>query len=105
MAETQALDRLVRQVVGQVRWRRAGHYALRGLFWGLVLSLVPWLVKGPLAVRAVPIGIALVVLGAVGGFLYGFIRPVNPLDAARLADRAFGLNDRVATALEYARKT
>jgi hypothetical protein len=104
MTDTQALDRLVRQVVGQVRWRRAEHYGLRGLFWGLCLALVPLIVKGPLVVWGLPLGAAAIVLGTVGGFLYGFVRPIAPLDAARLADRAFGLADRVSTALEYARQ-
>lgn len=104
MTDSQALDRLVRQIVGQVRWRRAEHYALRGLFWGLCLALAPLIVKGPLIVWGLPLGAAAIVLGTVGGFLYGFIRPVAPLDAARLADRAFGLADRVSSALEYGRQ-
>ncbi len=104
MSHTEALDRLVRQVVSQVRWRRAEHYALRGLFWGLAVAVVPLLVKGPLAVWALPLGIAAVAVGAVGGLLYGLVRRVDPFDAARLADRAFGLADRVTTALECAKR-
>src|SRR5439155_3780687 len=45
---------------------------------------------------------ALVLLGALAGTAYGLARRVAPRDAARLADRAFGLADRVATALEWA---
>jgi hypothetical protein len=98
----EALDRLVGQVVSQVRWRRAEHYALRGAFWGLVVAIVPLLAKGPLAARGVPLGAGLALAGALGGLLYGLSRRVDPLDAARLADRAFGLADRVTTALECA---
>ena len=35
--------------------------------------------------------------------LVGYLRPVTPAEAARLADRGFGFQDRVATALEWAR--
>jgi hypothetical protein len=59
-------------------------------------------VKGPLAAWGLRFGIGAVVLGTVGGLLYGLARRVRPLDAARLVDRAFGLDDRVTTALEYA---
>jgi hypothetical protein len=100
MSSPEALDRLVRQVVSQVRWRRAEHHALRGLFWGLVLATVPLIVKGPLADRALLLGTGAVLLGLFGGAIYGLTRRVAPLDAARLADRAFGLKDRVSTALE-----
>ena len=34
------LDRLVTQVVAQVRWRRAEHYGLRGLFYGALVAVV-----------------------------------------------------------------
>jgi hypothetical protein len=104
MSDTVALERLVRQVVSQVRWRRAEHYALRGLFWGALVAVVPLLVKGSLAAWAVPLGTAAVLAGAFGGLAYGLLRRVPTLDAAHLADRAFGLDDRVATALEYARR-
>ena len=105
MAETGALERLVRQVVGQVRLRRAEHYAVRGLFWGLVVAVVPLLVKGPLSAWWIPLGAAAVLTGAVGGYLYGCLRRVDPLDAARIADREFGLHDRVSTALEWSRRS
>jgi len=105
MKETGTLERLVRQVVGQVRLRRAEHYAVRGLFWGLVVAVVPLLVKGPLAAWWIPLGAAAVLTGVVGGLLYGYVRRVNPLDAARIADREFGLHDRITTALEWSRRT
>jgi hypothetical protein len=99
-----ALDRLVRQVTSQVRWRRAEHYALRAAFYGLLVSLLPLLAKTPLGWWALPLAGGLVVLSVVAGLVYGLSKRVEPLDAARLADRAFGLDDRVATALEYSRR-
>src|SRR5207302_1055093 len=45
---------------------------------------------------------ALVVLGALASGAYGLAKRVSPQDAARLADRAFDLADRVATVLEWA---
>ena len=41
------------------------------------------------------------VLGAVPARCVGFVRKVTPAEAARLADRGFGFQDRVATALEW----
>jgi hypothetical protein len=102
-ATPEALDRLVRQVVSQVRWRRAEHHGLRGAFWGLLVAVVPVLLKGPLGDWSLPLGGVLVVVGALGGLVWGLTRHVAPLDAARLADRAFGLHERVTTALECAR--
>jgi hypothetical protein len=97
-----ALDRLVRQVTSQVRWRRAEHYALRAAFYGLLLSLIPLLAKTTLAWWALPLAGGVVVVCAVAGLAFGLSKRVAPLDAARLADRAFGLADRVTTALECA---
>jgi hypothetical protein len=48
---------------------------------------------------------AVVVAAAtLAGGIAGFVRRVPPAEAARLADRAFELQDRVATALEWARR-
>ena len=104
MSETVALERLVRQVVSQVRWRRAEHYAIRGLFWGALVAIVPLLVKGPLAAWALPLCVGAIVAGTLGGLVFGLVRRVPTLEAAYLADRAFDLDDRVATALEFARR-
>src|SRR5438132_774923 len=41
MAHSDALDRLVRQVTTQVRWRRAEHYGLRGLCYGAIVAIAP----------------------------------------------------------------
>ena len=39
------LDGLVRGIASQVRWRRAEHFALRGVFWGAVVGVVVLLFK------------------------------------------------------------
>jgi hypothetical protein len=96
-----ALDRLVKQVTSQVRWRRAEHYALRAAFYGLLLSLAPLAAKAVLGRWALPLAGGVTVLAAVVGLGYGLSRRVAPLDAARLADREFGLADRLTTALEH----
>jgi hypothetical protein len=104
MAHPDTLDRLVRRVAAQVRRRRAEHHALRGAFWASLPALVVVALKGPIGPRAVAIAVALVVAGILGGALWGLLKRTNATDAARLADRAFGLEDRVATALEWAER-
>ena len=104
MAHPETLDRLVRRVAGQVRRRRAEHHALRGAFWAALPAVVVVALKGPIGSRAVPIAIALVVLGTLAGAVWGLVKRTGQADAARLADRAFGLEDRVATALEWAQR-
>jgi hypothetical protein len=96
------LDRLVAQVVAQVRWRRAEHYGLRGAFYGALAAVVPLLVKTSIGRWAPLVALAAFMAGGLAGALYGFTRRVAGADAARLADRAFGLSERVSTALEWA---
>ena len=102
MREPQAIDILLRRVARQVRRRRAEHHALRGAFWGAVAAAALLVFKSLLGLVAVAAGGALVAAGALGGALWGLARRVDAADAARLADRAFALDDRVATALEWA---
>ena len=102
MPHPDALDRLVREIATQVRWRRAEHYGLRGLFWGAVAAVVALLFRIALGPWAIALAVALVAAGAVVGALVGLLKRVSPEDAARLADRAFGLADRLSTALEWA---
>ena len=99
-----ALDRLVRRVSAQVRRRRVEHYALRGFFWASLPAVVLLALKGPLGPRAVLAAGALPLAGALLGAAWGALKQTSPADAARLADRAFGLEDRVATALEWAER-
>ncbi|OLA95455.1 MAG: hypothetical protein AUH20_06125 [Candidatus Rokubacteria bacterium 13_2_20CM_69_15_2] len=102
MAHPQAIEVLVRRVARQVGVRRAEHWGLRGAFWGALLAAAVLAFKAVLGLAALVLAPALVLLGALAGAAYGLARRVAPRDAARLADRAFGLADRVATALEWA---
>ncbi len=104
MADSAALDRLVVRIASQVRWRRAEHHALRGLFYGALVAVVALLLKGLLGSWVLPAAGGACALGLVAGAMWGLTRRVSPADAARLADRAFGLQDRVATALEWSRR-
>jgi hypothetical protein len=97
-----ALDRLVREIATQVRWRRAEHYGLRGLFWGTVAAVLALLLRTVLGPWALVLAGAFVAAGALAGALVGLLKRVVAADAARLADRAFGLADRLSTALEWA---
>src|SRR5207245_2167967 len=98
----QAIEVLVRRVARQVGVRRAEHWGLRGAFWGALLAAAVLAFKAVLGLAALVLAPAIVLLGALAGAAYGLARRVAPRDAARLADRAFGLADRVATALEWA---
>jgi hypothetical protein len=102
MAHPQAIEVLVRRVTRQVRLRRAEHWGLRGAFWGALLAVCVLAFKAGLGLTVFAVAPALVVLGALGSGAYGLAKRVSPQDAARLADRAFDLADRVATVLEWA---
>ena len=102
MPEPKVLERLVRQVVREVRLRRAEFWALRGLFVGAIAGAVPLVFRESLGTLAFVVAGGLLVLGAAAGALWGWLRPVTLAEAARLADRGFGFQDRVATALEWA---
>ena len=102
MANPETLDRLVRRVAAQVRRRRVEHYVLKAAFWASLLSVVVLLFKQSLGSLALPLAGGILLSGAIGGALWGALRRTPGADAARLADRAWGLEDRVATALECA---
>src|SRR5881628_1290053 len=102
MAHPQAIEVLVRRVAREVRVRRSEHWGLRGAFWGGLAAVVVLSFKAGLGTAALVVAPALVALGAVAGATYGLTKRVDPHDIARLADRAFDLADRVATALEWA---
>jgi hypothetical protein len=105
MEHAEALGGLVQRVVRQVRWRRAEYHALRGLFYGAAGATLLFVFKTLLGFWAFPAAGALVLLGILGGALWGFCQRVPANDAARLADGAFELKDRVATALEWAARS
>jgi hypothetical protein len=101
MTERLELDRLVDRVARQVRRRRLEYYGLRGAFYGAALAVVPLLAKGLIGSVAPLVALGLVVLGLVVGLGVALVLRLPRSDVARLADRAFGLEDRVATALEW----
>ena len=86
----------------QIRLRRAEFYGLRGLLWGAVAAVVPLLLKESLGLWSYLAAAALLLAGAGAGALWGFLMKLPPSDVARLADRGYGLQDRVSTALEWA---
>jgi hypothetical protein len=102
MPDPKALERLVRQVMHEVRLRRAEFWALRGLFVGALAAAVPLIFRESLGTLSFVAAGGLLVLGALAGAIAGYVRRVTVAEAARLADRGFGFQDRVATALEWA---
>jgi hypothetical protein len=102
MPDPIALQRLVSDVARQIRLRRAAFYGLRGLFFGALAALVPLLLREPLGSLGLVLAAVLAVAGFAAGALYGLLLPVPAGEAARLADRGYELQDRVATALEWA---
>src|SRR5262249_60935621 len=104
MAESPRIDGLLRRSRGEIRRRRAEYYGIRGAFWGAVAAVAVLLAKHGIGSAAPWAAGALVVAGAAAGIGYGLARRVGRSDAARVADRAFGLDDRVATTLEWAER-
>ncbi len=105
MPEPAPLKHLVRSVSRQLRRRRTEYYALRGAFFGALAGLFPLLLKGVLGTPAPFLAAALTCLGAGAGALTGLFLKLPAAEAARLVDRAFGLQDRVATAIEWSARS
>jgi hypothetical protein len=104
MTDPGVLERLLSQVGWQIRRRRAEFYGLRGGFYGAILALVPLVLKEALGSLAPLIALGLLLLGGAATAAFGFWLRLSPTDVARVADRAFSLRDRVATALEWGRR-
>ncbi|HEX7787050.1 MAG TPA: hypothetical protein VF653_12600, partial [Methylomirabilota bacterium] len=102
MAGLPVIERLVADVGRQIRLRRAEFYGLRGLFWGAVAAVLPLVVKESFGLWSYVAAAGLLIAGATAGALRGFLMRLPPSEAARLADRGYGLADRVSTALEWA---
>ena len=101
MEQRVGMDDLLRRIRREIRRRRGEYYGLRGAFWGAVAGFAVLLAKQGVGGTAPWIAGSLVVIGALAGVVYGVARRVGRLDTARVADRAFGLHDRVATTLEW----
>jgi hypothetical protein len=102
MAGPTVIERLVADVGRQIRLRRAEFYGLRGLFWGAVAAVLPLVVKESLGIWSYVAAAALLIAGGGAGALRGFLMRLPQAEAARLADRGYGLQERVSTALEWA---
>src|SRR5258705_5149302 len=102
MSESPGIEGLLRRIRREIRRGRAEYYGLRGAFWGALAGVVILLAKHAVGGAAPWTAAALVILGAAAGIAYGAARGVRRGDVARVADRAFGLDDRVATTLEWA---
>lgn len=101
MREALSLRYVVRSVARQVRLRRAEYYGLRGACFGALAALAPLLLKEAIGPLGPTLALALIGLGIGAGALIGLCLPLPPYEAARLTDRTLGLQDRLATALEW----
>ncbi len=99
-----ALRETATRLTRLIRQRRALFYGVRGLAWGLLLAVLPVLLRSLLGPFALPAAIAAGAGGALVGVLYGLALRVPAAEALGLADRAFGLQDRLATALDLLRR-
>jgi hypothetical protein len=95
------IERLVADVARQIRLRRAEFYGLRGLLWGALAAVVPLVLKESLGIWSYAGAAALLLAGAGAGAVWGFLLKLPQAEAARLADRGYGLQDRMSTALEW----
>jgi len=102
MAESPGIEGLLQRIRREIRRRRAEYYGLRGAFWGAVGGVAVLLAKHAVGGSAPWAAGSLVLAGAAAGIAYGAARRIERGDVARVADRAFGLDDRVATTLEWA---
>ena len=102
MPDPTVLERLISDVMRQIRMRRAEYYGLRGLFVGAFAALIPLLLREVLGSSGLSIAGGVLAAGGLGGAVYGLCLRISAADAARLADRGYGLQDRVSTAMEWA---
>ena len=102
MPDLTILKAAVADVSRQIRVRRAEFYGLRGLFGGALVALLPLVLRDSLGWSGFLWAGVCLAAGAVAGAVTGLLMPLPAGEAARLADRGYGLQDRVATALEWA---
>ena len=99
MPDLSILERAVADVSRQIRVRRAEFYGLRGLFGGAVAALLPLVLRDSLGWSGFLWAGACLAAGAAVGAVIGYFMPLPAGEAARLADRGYGLQDRIATAI------
>src|SRR5262245_23411697 len=98
MAHGAALGLTISRLTRLIRRRRALFYGVRGLVWGLFLAVAPVVFRAQIGPWALPVAGGLAAAATLAGVLYGLLLRVPPIDALGLADRAFDLKDRLATA-------
>ncbi|GAB4490008.1 MAG: hypothetical protein Fur0016_17750 [Anaerolineales bacterium] len=105
-----AFDELTQHLTGWIRWRRIRRgltWGLRGLTLGLFLALLwgtaglgqGWFVAAEFAAFVTLLTLAVTLVTSLGAVFW----PLSHLQAARDFDRAFGLRERISTALELHR--
>src|SRR5215510_9058147 len=102
MPDLTILQRAVADVSRQIRMRRAEFYGLRGLFGGSLCALLPLILRDSFGWLSFVWAGACLAVGALVGAAVGLFMRLPAEEAARLADRVYGLQDRIATALEWA---
>src|SRR5262249_51308128 len=102
MPDLTILQRAVADVSRQIRMRRAEFYGLRGLFGGSLCALLPLILRDSFGWLSFVWAGACLAVGALVGAAVGFFMRLPAGEAARLADRGYGLQDRIATAREWA---
>jgi hypothetical protein len=98
MAHGAALGLATSRLTRLIRQRRALYYGVRGLTWGLCLAVLPVVFRAQIGWWALPVAGGIAAGAALIGSLYGILLRVPAVEALGLADRAFDLKDRLATA-------
>jgi hypothetical protein len=98
MAHGAALSLTISRLTRLIRQRRALYYGVRGLVWGLCLAVVPVVFRAQIGPWALHVAGGLAAGATLLGVLYGLFLRVPTIEALGLADRAFDLKDRLATA-------
>lgn len=102
-----AISAALAQVTARLRLARWVRHAARGALAGVGISFIAVilahfdLLPDWLPLEAVLPGAIL--LGIAGGTVTTFLRPIAPMDAARLAEARLGLKERLSSALEFER--
>ena len=106
-AGPRAISEALAQVTARLRLARWVRHAARGALGGVAVAFVAVLLAhfdllpDWLPLEAVLPGVIL--LGVAGGTVTTFLRPIAPMDAARLAEARLGLKERLSSALEFER--
>lgn len=96
-----AIEPLLARVAREARWRRAERGAWRGVFWSALAAIPLFALRDIPAVALVAPALVLVLTGAIAGALIAARRAPGRIEAARIADRGYGLQDRLVTLLEF----